>query len=170
MLTLATPAFRDLPEQFGQREAVSKFCQDCIDREAGKHACFKRPRTIQHAVDLVRHHQYDTQMVDGKKARQYDQEIAVNTVQSPGDGRIEKLNKAIEQLTCKFEASLASNSSRNNKDVKFPQKTFRCFHCYGRGHMKKDCKEYQESLKSTSEGQVAGKSPQKTLNSKGPVA
>ncbi|KAH3876656.1 hypothetical protein DPMN_000504 [Dreissena polymorpha] len=67
--TLATPAFRDLPDQFGQREAVSKFCQFCIDREAGKHVCFERPRTIQQAVDLVRHHQYVTQVVDGKKAK-----------------------------------------------------------------------------------------------------
>ncbi|KAH3777073.1 hypothetical protein DPMN_178510 [Dreissena polymorpha] len=128
VLTLATPAFRDLPDQFGQREAVSKLCQGCIDREAGKHACFARPRTIQHAVDLVRHHRYVTQVVDGKKAKKYDQEIAVNAVQSPVDLRIEKLEKAIEQLTCTFEASLASNSSRNNNDVKFPQGTFRYFH------------------------------------------
>ncbi|KAH3887804.1 hypothetical protein DPMN_011826 [Dreissena polymorpha] len=41
VLTLATPAFRDLPDQFGQREAVSKFCQDCIHREARKHTCYE---------------------------------------------------------------------------------------------------------------------------------
>ena len=33
VLTLATPAFRDLPDQFGQREAVTKFCQGCIDKK-----------------------------------------------------------------------------------------------------------------------------------------
>ncbi|XP_052219603.1 uncharacterized protein LOC127850481 [Dreissena polymorpha] len=170
VLTLATPAFRDLPDQFGQREAVSRFCQGCIDREAGKHACFERPRTIQHALDLVRHHQYVSQVVDGKKVRKYDQEVTVNAVQSPADVRMESLEKAIEQLTCKFEASLASNSSTSNKDRKFPQKTFRCFHCNGRGHMKRDCREYQESLKQKSGGQVVEGSPQKPLNSKGPVA
>ncbi|XP_052257701.1 uncharacterized protein LOC127862564 [Dreissena polymorpha] len=170
VLTLATPAFRDLPDQFGQREAVSRFCQGCIDREAGKHACFERPRTIQHALDLVRHHQYVSQVVDGKKVRKYDQEVTVNAVQSPADVRMESLEKAIEQLTCKFEASLASNSSTSNKDRKFPQKTFRCFHCNGRGHMKRDCREYQESLKQKSGGQVVERSPQKPLNSKGPVA
>ncbi|KAH3867518.1 hypothetical protein DPMN_030647 [Dreissena polymorpha] len=120
VLTLATPAFRDLPDQFGQREAVSRFCQGCIDREAGKHACFELPRTIQHALDLVRHHQYVSQVVDGKKARKYDQEVTVNAVQSPADVRMESLEKAIDQLTCKFEASLASNSPTNNKDRKFP--------------------------------------------------
>ncbi|KAH3792666.1 hypothetical protein DPMN_146165 [Dreissena polymorpha] len=73
-------------------------------------------------------------------------------------------------MNCKFEASLASNGSRNNKDVKCPQRTFRCYHCNGRDHMKRDCKEYQASLKPTSEVQVAEKSPQKTLNSKGTVA
>ncbi|KAH3785363.1 hypothetical protein DPMN_163451 [Dreissena polymorpha] len=76
-------------------------------------------------------------MVDGKKAKKYDQEIAVNAVQSPGDVRIQKLEKVIEQLTCKFEASLASNGARNNEDMTFPQRIFRCFPCSGRGHMKK---------------------------------
>ncbi|KAH3772398.1 hypothetical protein DPMN_173736 [Dreissena polymorpha] len=52
--------------------------------------------------------------------------------------------------------------------MKFPQKTFRCFRCNGRGHMKRDFREYQESLES--EGQVVERSPQKPLNSKGPVA
>ncbi|KAH3796832.1 hypothetical protein DPMN_150407 [Dreissena polymorpha] len=73
VLTLATPAFRNLPDQFGQREVVAKLWQGCIDREAGKHACFERPRSIQHAVHLIRHYQYVSQVVDGKKARKYDQ-------------------------------------------------------------------------------------------------
>ncbi|KAL8566899.1 hypothetical protein ACOMHN_008756 [Nucella lapillus] len=36
--TLATPAFRDLPEKFGLQEAIAKFCQGSLDIEAGKHA------------------------------------------------------------------------------------------------------------------------------------
>ncbi|KAH3772397.1 hypothetical protein DPMN_173735 [Dreissena polymorpha] len=95
VLTLATPAFRDLPDLFGQREAVTKFCQGCNGREAGKHAFFERPRSIQHAVHLIRHYQYVSQVMDVKKARKYDKEIAVNAVQSPGDVRFEKLEKAI---------------------------------------------------------------------------
>ncbi|KAH3886152.1 hypothetical protein DPMN_010153 [Dreissena polymorpha] len=103
-------------------------------------------------------YQYVTQVVDGKMVRKNDHKIAVNAVQSPGDVRIDKLEKAIEQLTCKFEASLESNISRNNKAVKFPQKTFRCFHCIGGGHMKRDCKKCQEFLKSKSESKQAEKS------------
>ncbi|KAH3808166.1 hypothetical protein DPMN_136517 [Dreissena polymorpha] len=61
VLTLATPAFRHLPEKHCSQEAISRFCQGCIDKKAGKHACFEQPRTIQEALDKVRNHQYITQ-------------------------------------------------------------------------------------------------------------
>ncbi|KAH3746381.1 hypothetical protein DPMN_180788 [Dreissena polymorpha] len=38
-----------------------------MDKEAGKHACFQRPKSIQEAIDLVRHNQYITQAVEGNK-------------------------------------------------------------------------------------------------------
>jgi len=81
VLTLATPAFRDLPEKYGQREAIMKFCQGCLDKDAGKHACFERPVTMQEAVGFIRHYQHITQVVDGKKSRrQPDADVVVNSV------------------------------------------------------------------------------------------
>ncbi|KAH3733980.1 hypothetical protein DPMN_040419 [Dreissena polymorpha] len=41
VLTLATPAFTDLPEDHMRFEAISRFCQGCYDREAAKHACLE---------------------------------------------------------------------------------------------------------------------------------
>ncbi len=67
VLTLAIPAFRKLPEKHSMQEAISKFCQGCVDKAAGKHACFGRPHSMQKAIDLVRHHQYDPQAVDGTR-------------------------------------------------------------------------------------------------------
>ena len=69
VMTLATPAFVDLPEDHLKKEAIARFCQGCTDKEAAKHACFEQPETMEEALNLVKHHQYISQAVDGKKAK-----------------------------------------------------------------------------------------------------
>ncbi|KAH3834926.1 hypothetical protein DPMN_108259 [Dreissena polymorpha] len=90
VLTLATPAFRNLPEQYKREEIVSKFCQGCMDKEAGKHACLQRPKSIQEAIDLVRHHQYITQAVEGNKV---PRGRAVNLVSSSNEDKMTAFEK-----------------------------------------------------------------------------
>ena len=90
VLTLATPAFVDLPEDHLKKEAIARFCQGCTDKEAAKHACFEQPETMGEAVNLVKHHQYISQAVDGKKAKR-EYEASVNAVQSPSEARVEQL-------------------------------------------------------------------------------
>ena len=70
--TLATHAFADLKEKHQEQEAISKFCQGCIDKVAAKHACFKRPSTMEEALDLLKYHQYISQAVDGEKTKNED--------------------------------------------------------------------------------------------------
>lgn len=65
VLTLATPAFRDLPYKHCRNEAISKFCQGCVDREAGKHVCLEQPRSMEDALDRVKHFQYISQASRG---------------------------------------------------------------------------------------------------------
>ena len=89
-MTLATPAFVDLPDEYLKTEAIAKFCQGCSDKDAAKHACFEHPSTMEEALNLVKHHQYISQAVDGKKARRGN-EATVNAVQSPAEARIEHL-------------------------------------------------------------------------------
>ncbi|KAH3789715.1 hypothetical protein DPMN_167902 [Dreissena polymorpha] len=69
VLTLATPAFADLPEDHMRFEAIARFCQGYYDKEAAKHACLENPSSIEEALDLVKQHQYISQAVDGKKNR-----------------------------------------------------------------------------------------------------
>ena len=66
-MTLATPAFVDLPDEYLKTEAIAKFCQGCSDKDAAKHACFEHPSTMEEALNLVKHHQYISQAVDGKR-------------------------------------------------------------------------------------------------------
>ena len=67
VLTLATPAFKHLPVSHRLKETISKFCQGCTDKEAAKHACFEHPKSMQAALNAVKHHQYMSQAVEGKK-------------------------------------------------------------------------------------------------------
>ena len=66
VMTLATPAFADLLYEYLKTEAIAKFCQGCSDKDAAKHACFEHPSTMEEALNLVKHHQYISQAVDGK--------------------------------------------------------------------------------------------------------
>ena len=90
VMTLATPAFVDLPEDHLKKEAIARFCQGCTDKEAAKHDCFELPETMEEALNLVKHHQYISQAVDGKKTKR-EYEASVNSVQSPSEARIEQL-------------------------------------------------------------------------------
>ena len=47
VMTLATPAFVDLPEDHLKKEAIARFCQGCTDKDAAKHACFEQPETME---------------------------------------------------------------------------------------------------------------------------
>jgi len=122
-LTLASPAFRHLLERHCSREAISKFCQGCIDKEAGKHACFEQPRTIQEALDKVRHHQYITQAIDGKRTNRSKVEPSLNTVQSETDSRFSQLEKAIQQLSKQLEKLNLPKNDRVVAKAAPPKKT-----------------------------------------------
>jgi hypothetical protein len=46
VLSLATRAFRDLPEKHMYQQAVLRFCQGAADKEAGSYASNIRPKNI----------------------------------------------------------------------------------------------------------------------------
>jgi len=136
VLSLAMPAFRDLPEQYCTEEVISRFCQGCLDKEAGKHACLNRPKSMQGAIDLVRHHQYISTAVDGKVSRQKNN--SVNAVSSSED-KISRLEKKLDLLMEKLVKAEPSNSSK-------PKEGFRgfCYFCNKRGHMQRECIHFKE--------------------------
>ena len=154
VLTLATPAFRDLLEHYSQKEAIAKFCQGCLDKEAGKHACLERPQTMQKAVDLVRHHQYVTHIVDGKKSRRQEAEFSVNALTQSEEKRMDNLEKMIQILTEQVGKIATQNKSNGSLN-----RVFYCYFCNGKGHMKKNCFQYKRYLST----QVSNKD----LNGKG---
>ncbi|KAH3705629.1 hypothetical protein DPMN_080706 [Dreissena polymorpha] len=125
VLTLATPAFRNIPEQYKREEIVSKFCQGCMDNEAGKHACLQRHKSIQEAIDLVRHHQYITHAVEGNKV---PRGRAVNLVNSSNEDKMAAFEKMLNSLSSQIEKLTKPTPLREKSS---PKKTFSgtCFFC-----------------------------------------
>ena len=153
VMTLATPAFVDLPEDHLKKEAIARFCQGCTDKEAAKHACFEQPETMEEALNLVKHHQYISQAVDGKKAKR-EYEASVNAVQSPSEARVEQLiRSALRDFAAKLQESSTSLSSSSETEEKAKKKksSSQCFFCKKFGHFKKDCRVYQAWLSKKQE-------------------
>ena len=107
-MTLAIPAFIYFSDEYRSREAIVKFCQGCSEKSAAKHACFERPATMEEALNLMKHHKYISQAIDGKKNRtdtfkinavrylQAEDHVPVNCVpvnaeHCPSENRVEEL-------------------------------------------------------------------------------
>lgn len=69
VLTLATRAFTELPEFYMNQQAVSKFCQGALDKEAANYASNDRPATIDQAIDRMRLYQHNHLMIYGRPSR-----------------------------------------------------------------------------------------------------
>lgn len=144
VMTLATPAFVDLPEHHLKKEAIAKFCQGCCDKDAAKQVCFEQPSTMEEALNMVKHHQYISQAVDGKRQKK-SADVSVNAVQSPSEARVEQLiASALKDFAKKLPKDSPTNLTPPKPDQKGDaKKKIRCFFCKRFGHMKKDCKVWK---------------------------
>ncbi|KAH3794884.1 hypothetical protein DPMN_148422 [Dreissena polymorpha] len=68
-MTLATKAFRDLPEDYMYSQVIQRFCHGCINKEAGEVAANARPSTMEAAVDKVKWAVHTHTAVHGRAKR-----------------------------------------------------------------------------------------------------
>lgn len=54
VLSLATKAFRDFPDEHMYKQAILRLCQEAADKEAGSYASNVRPQPMEDAVDKIR--------------------------------------------------------------------------------------------------------------------
>ena len=69
VLTLATKAFRNLPEPHMYQQAILKLCQGAADKEAGSYASNVRPANMEDAMDKMRWYHYNHQAIYGRQSR-----------------------------------------------------------------------------------------------------
>ena len=69
VLSLATRAFRELPEKHMYQRAVMRFFQGAAYKEAGRYASNIRPKNIEEAIDKMRWHQHNHQAIYGRPPR-----------------------------------------------------------------------------------------------------
>ncbi|XP_071122022.1 uncharacterized protein [Mytilus edulis] len=67
--SLATKAFRHLPEDHMYQQAIMRLCQGASDKEGGMLASNAKPKSIEEAVDKIRWHQHNHQAIYGRSAR-----------------------------------------------------------------------------------------------------
>jgi len=72
ILSLATKAFRDLPDEHMYQQAILRLCQGCIDKEAGKNAATSRPLSIEDAVDKMKWYQHTVKAMYGQSVKTRD--------------------------------------------------------------------------------------------------
>ena len=63
IMTLATRAFKDLPEQYSNSQAVVRFCQGLTDKEASHHVCMQEPKSMEQALNGIKWYQYVHQSI-----------------------------------------------------------------------------------------------------------
>ena len=69
LLSLATKAFRHLPEDHASTQAILRFCQGCSDKEAGQHAATQRPTSMEDAIDKIKWYQHTVKAIYGHPVR-----------------------------------------------------------------------------------------------------
>jgi len=76
VLSLATRAFGDLPENHMYQQAVVRFCQGAADKEAGSYASNIRSQNIDEAIDQMRWHQHNHQAIYGCPPRKEGKQVS----------------------------------------------------------------------------------------------
>ena len=97
VLSLATRAFRNLPENHMYQQAVVRFCQGAVDEEAGSYASKIRPHNIDEAIDKMQWHQHNHQAIYGRPLRKEVKQLSPGAYNGRLDGGEVSLRQRSEQ-------------------------------------------------------------------------
>ena len=117
ILTLATKAFKRLPEHYSSKQAVIRFCEGLLDREAGLRVGMDKPANMEQAINSIRWYQHLQQSVYGKsnkRDQRKQEEVYVKAAQETrvqnesldeqSSSRISALEAAMTRLQESFDA------------------------------------------------------------------
>ena len=87
VLSLATRAFGNLPENHMYQQEVVRFYQGAADKEAGSYASNIRPKNIEEAIDKMRWHQHNHQAIYGCPPRREVKQVSPGSYNG-GEARV----------------------------------------------------------------------------------
>ena len=67
--SLATRAFKNLPDEHMYQQAIMRLCQCAMDKDAGQYAANLRPITIEDTHDRLRWYQHNNVAIFGRQSR-----------------------------------------------------------------------------------------------------
>ena len=76
VLSLATRAFRELPEKHMYQQSVVRFFQGAADKKAGNYTSNIRPKNIEEVIDKMRWHQHYHQDLYGRPSRREVKQVS----------------------------------------------------------------------------------------------
>ena len=110
ILTLATKAFKVLPEHYSSKQAVIRFCEGLLDREAGLHVGMDKPANIEQAINGIRWYQHLQQSVYGKSSKQDQRKQEEVYVKAAQETRVE--NESLDEQSSSRISALEAAMAR----------------------------------------------------------
>ena len=163
--TIATEAFRQLPESYSNQQVIARFCQGLHDTEAGHSVFMKSFSTLDEAMNEVRLFQHSKQAMGMRRrsnrmatAANYDEpEVQVSAVQE----RVKPMPSSVESMLAQLQlelrevkdqlrhtpkssrgGGLGANRGRGAGGVG-RSRSKNCWICNAEGHFHRDCPNKQ---------------------------
>ncbi|XP_052775282.1 uncharacterized protein LOC128213533 [Mya arenaria] len=124
VLSLATKAFRELPEQYMYRKTTLRFCLGCSDREAGESVANQRPRSIEDALDKIRWAIHMHNPIHGRSWKEV-REVALEEDIIP-DKFATTFRPSGTSLSPRVSFSLPKMKEEGKQSMEDPEKRIRC--------------------------------------------
>ena len=110
ILTLATKAFKMLPEHYSSKQAVIRFCEGLLDREAGLRVGMDKPANIEQAINSIRWYQHLQQSVYGKSSKRDQRKQEEVYVKAAQETRVE--NESLDEQSSSRISALEAAMAR----------------------------------------------------------
>ena len=156
----ATEAFRNLPEEHMWSQAILRFCHGCYDKDAGEKAANSRPKTLEQAIDQVKWAIHTHSAVHGRykpAVRQTKHEnpsvCTVRDTKTPSklEARVDSLESKVADINQKYDRIISKldfvcrRLERQRSPSPRTRTPVECYTCKG-NHYQRDCPSNRKNL------------------------